>query len=285
MDALGSRKIFSILEGESRFRAVTDHLVRSDKGVEVGSYPELVEKIAELSFYNPEHVLLFRGQSADWFNIRGNTSIKPTIFRPVRGSRSSPGLLELRERYLRLAEADRIMAQEFSFSGRRRVTRYRILRWAILQHYEVCATPLLDVTHSLRVAASFATDQPGESQPVLYVLGVPALSGSVTSSSEQGFQIIRLSSICPPEARRPYFQEGYLLGEYPDLVTMDEKQNYEAYEIDFGRRLLAKFRLAVPDFWSSDYPALPMTALYPDQRDPLVDFTDKLKARLAGGKT
>jgi len=28
--------------------------------------------------------------------------------------------------------------------------------WAILQHYGVCDTPLVDLTHSLRVAASFA---------------------------------------------------------------------------------------------------------------------------------
>jgi hypothetical protein len=80
--------------------------------------------------------------------------------------------------------------------------------WAILQHYEVCDTPLLDVTNSLRVAASFATNNPAAEGPVLYVLGVPSLSGSITASSEQGLQIIRLSSICPPEARRPYFQEG-----------------------------------------------------------------------------
>jgi hypothetical protein len=66
-----------------------------------------------------------------------------------------------------------------------------------LQHYEVCGTPLLDVTHSLRVAASFATNDAVKGHnPTLYVLVVPALSGSVSASSDQGLQTIRLSSIC-----------------------------------------------------------------------------------------
>lgn len=281
METLGSRKIVSILGGDSKFRTVTNHLVRSTPGVAISTYPELVEKVAQLSFYNPEHVLLFRGQSRDWFNIKGNTSIKPGIFRPRRGERSSPHSIELSPRYKTLSDAELLVSKEFSFTGHQRMVRYRILRWAILQHYEVCPTPLLDVTHSLRVAASFAANDPSGEQPVLYVLGVPALSGSITASSEQGLQIIRLSSICPPEARRPYFQEGYLLGEYPDLVTMDEKQNYYPYEIDFGRRLLAKFHLARSGFWSRDYTAIPNEALYPDQRDPLVEFTGRIKARLS----
>jgi hypothetical protein len=130
------------------------------------------------------------------------------------------------------------------------------------------------------VAASFANNDGSGSDPVLYVLAVPSLSGSVTASSEQGIQTIRLSSICPPEARRPYFQEGYLLAEYPDLVTADEKQDYRPYEIDFGRRLLAKFRLSHSGFWSKDYTAIPIEALYPDERDPLVDFCRQIKARL-----
>jgi hypothetical protein len=112
---------------------------------------------------------------------------------------------------------------------------------------------------------------------MIYVLGVPSLSGSISASSEQGVQTIRLSSICPPEARRPYFQEGYLLAEYPDLATFHEKQNYRPHEIDFGRRLLAKFRLPRTGFWSRDYTAIPKAALYPDERDPMVGFCAQIK--------
>jgi hypothetical protein len=176
-----------------------------------------------------------------------------------------------------------MFSEDFSksqFLGKDRIVRHRLMRWAILQHYKVCDTPLLDVTHSLRVAASFATNDGADADAVLYVLAVPSVSGSVTASSEQGIQIIRLSSICPPEAQRPYFQEGYLLAEYPDLATFDEKQNYRPHEIDFGRRLIAKFRLPREGFWPSDYTPIPNRALYPDDRDDMVGFTNQILARL-----
>ena len=283
METLHSRKIISLLESDASFRSVTNHEIRSDRGAYIRDYPELVEKVAQLSFFNPEHVLLFRGQKRDWPNRRGNTSIKPTIFRPQSDGAKSPSSSDLARRYEVLTDAEQILSNDFwnsHFLGRKRIARHRLLRWAILQHYEVCGTPLLDVTHSLRVAASFATNDVSDSDPVLYVLAVPSLSGSVTASSEQGIQTIRLSSICPPEARRPYFQEGYLLAEYPDLVTVDKKQDYRPYEIDFGRRLLAKFRLSRVGFWSKDYTAIPNEALYPNQRDPLVKFAEQLKLRL-----
>jgi hypothetical protein len=282
METLRTRKIMSILSGDTSFRFVTNHNIRADYGAQVRDYPDLVEKVAQLSFYNPEHVLLFRGQRNDWPNSRGNTSIKPSIFRPANGTRPLDSF-EMTRRYHNLQFAEQLFSEAFSgssFIGRQRIVRHRLLRWAILQHYEICGTPLLDVTHSLRVAASFATNDAAEAEPVLYVLAVPSLSGSISASSEQGLQTIRLSSICPPDARRPYFQEGYLLAEYPDLITFSDKENYHPYEIDFGRRLLAKFRLPREGFWSQDYPAIPKEALYPNERDPLVAFTGQIKARL-----
>jgi hypothetical protein len=172
---------------------------------------------------------------------------------------------------LRNAEFEIVAAfKGHNYAGRERFERHRILQWAILQHYEICPTPLLDVTHSLRVAASFATDSRHLVDPLVCVLAAPNLAGSVTASSEQGIQIIRLTSICPPEAKRPYFQEGYLIGEYPDLVSYDEKRHYKPFEVDFGLRLLAKFRLNPNTFWSDkNFTPIPRDALYPDDRDPL----------------
>jgi hypothetical protein len=282
METIHNRKIVSILEGDADFHSASNHEIRSDRGIEARNFPDLVEKVAKLSFFNPEHVLLFRGQKKDWANSRGNTSIKPTIFRPTSGTRP-PDSVEVTRRYDVLGRAEQMFSEDFAqsrFLGRQRIVRHRLLRWAILQHYEVCGTPLLDVTHSLRVAASFATNDEADGEPVLYVLAAPSLSGSVTASSEQGIQIIRLSSICSPEARRPYFQEGYLVGEYPDLATFNEKQNYRPHEIDFGRRLIAKFRLPRGEFWPSDYTRIPNRALYPDDRDEMVKFTAQIRARL-----
>jgi hypothetical protein len=283
METLRSRKISSILRKDASFRFVTNHDIRADRGLLIRDFPELVENVARLSFFNAEQILLFRGQRRDWLNRRGNTSIKPTIFRSETDAAKPPSIAEMNRRYRILARAEQILANAFAqsrFVGRQRIVRHRLLRWAILQHYEVCGTPLLDMTHSLRVAASFATNDAADAEPVLYVLAVPSLSGSITASSEQGIQTIRLSSICPPDARRPYFQEGYLLAEYPDLATVGEKEDYRPYEIDFGRRLLAKFRLRQPGFWSRDYAAIPMEALYPDERDPMVELCRQIKAQL-----
>jgi len=282
METLHGRNFITILGNVPSFHAANNGTIRSDPGAAVREFPDLVEKVAQLSFYNPENVLLFRGQRRDWPNYRGNTSLKPTIFRPA-GGRKPLESFELTRRYRILGRAEDLLADEFThsgFLGRQRIVRHRLLRWAILQHYEVCDTPLLDFTHSLRVAASFATNDLSEADPMVYVLAVPALSGSISASSEQGIQTIRLSSICPPEARRPYFQEGYLLAEYPDLAAFDEKLNYRPHEIDFGRRLLAKFRLPRSGFWSRDYAAIPKAALYPDERDPLVSFCKQIADRL-----
>ena len=167
-----------------------------------------------------------------------------------------------------------------STPGSQRLRRQQILRWSILQHYEVCPTPLLDVTHSLRIAASFAALGDVEDAHVM-VIGVPHLSGAVTASADAGLQIIRLSSVCPPSAVRPHIQEGYLLGEYPEMARADQKQNYKHYEIDFGRRLVAKFRFRPREFWraSKDFPAVGRAALYPTQ-DPLLGITEAIKAKL-----
>jgi hypothetical protein len=106
------------------------------------------------------------------------------------------------------------------------------------------------------------------------VLGVPNLSGAITASAEAGLQIVRLSSVCPPTALRPHIQEGYLLGEYPEMAGYDQKQHYPHFEIDFGRRLIAKFRFNLKSFWKNDaFPKVKRPALYPNQNDPLFQLT------------
>ena len=49
---------------------------------------------------------------------------------------------------------------------------------------------------------------------------------------------VRLLSVCPSLARRPYFQDALLAG------TVDISDNYEdKNELDFNRRLVAKFTI------------------------------------------
>nr|QIG97580.1 FRG domain-containing protein [Bradyrhizobium sp. 6(2017)] len=102
-------------------------------------------------------MLLFRGQGADFRNIKRNSSLKPTLF---RGGRGNPDSATLVARFATMTRAEQILIAEYAKAkllGLERLKRHRILRWSILQHYEVCTTPLLDVTHSIRIAASFAS--------------------------------------------------------------------------------------------------------------------------------
>jgi len=70
------------------------------------------------------------------------------------------------------------------------------------------------------------------------------------------------------------------LGEYPEIADFEQKAHYDYYEMDFARRLIAKFRFEPRTFWSANFSALPMGALYPDARDQLFGLIHDLKADL-----
>lgn len=280
METIGSSTIQSFLGNDGEPERVSNTKVRASPGFSVGSYLELATRIATLNYLNPDYVLMFRGQSGDFLNRQRNTTLKPTIARPFEG-----GTIDYLARYERLRRAEELLVESYrqaGFRGHTRLQRQRILRWSILQHYEVCDTPLLDVTQSLRIAASFASKN-GTGPAYVFVLGVPNLSGAITASAEAGIQVVRLSSVCPPEAVRPHIQEGYLLGEYPDMDGAEQKNLYPAHEIDFGLRLIGKFRFDPGPFWahSADFPRVPTEALYPSASDdPLRRMGDRIRNSL-----
>lgn len=228
------------------------------KPFEVNTYRAFVEHVARLSYANPKQLLFFRGQDKDFQSRAGGSTIYPAIYRGDNVARR-----ELQYRFAQLDEAARILATRLksaTIEGHRDVARKKYIQWSILQHYEVVPTPLLDVTHSLRVACSFA--QHGSTDPTcyVYVLGLPFTSNRISIDSEDDIVNIRLLSICPPDALRPYFQEGYMVGTPDTTVDFDSKT-----ELDFRNRLVAKFAIprAPAHFWGKDFSATPMTALYP----------------------
>lgn len=286
METIGKSEAWGYFEDQqpSAVRA-TNSKIRHGTGHRVTSYMELAKKIAELQFRNPEHILLFRGQSKDYKNDKGNTTLKPSLLRHrAEDGFKPPESHVLDRRFSLLKEAEHRLVSEFDshkLEGRHKLARYRILRWSILQHYEVCLTPLLDVSQSIRVSASFASEEASQ-EAYFYVLAVPNVSGVVTASAEAGLQIVRLSGICPPTAVRPHIQEGYLLGEYPDIPDFDQKQHYAPYEIDFGRRLIAKFRLDMNHFWGDvNFQKIGRDALYPNAHDDLFRILHQLKQQVA----
>ena len=291
------RGVRSFIGGVYSENRVGNTKVRKDDGCEVTSFLDLTWKVAQLQFSNPEHMLLFRGQERDYLNYQGNTSLKPSIFHhrePTNGMAIAEQVYNPRVRNLsipegpltrnfeKLKEAERELNDAYrvgEHDGKMLMNRYRILRWAILQHYEVCGTPLLDVTQSLRVAASFACLENSSTVGYVYVLGVPNLSGTLTASAEAGLQVIRLSGICPATARRPHVQQGYLLGEYPEMGDWNQKERYPQNEIDPARRLVAKFKINPLTFWANNaqFPMIDREGLYQEQHDTLFQLTRPVK--------
>ncbi|MGH9971967.1 MAG: FRG domain-containing protein [Pyrinomonadaceae bacterium] len=284
METIGHQEIWSYYAASGGAKRVKDiATVRAGLGHRVTSFLELAKKVADLQFRNREHVLLFRGQGVDYLSGKNLTMLRPSIFRHTVPHKI-PGEAQLTRRFEKLKSAERELVYRYENAGLLKpelLKRQKILRWSILQHYHVCGTPLLDVTHSLRIAASFASLK-ATADAFVFVLGVPNLSGAITASAEAGLQIVRLSSVCPPTVVRPHIQEGYLLGEYPDISKYGQKALYHAYEIDFGRRLVAKFRFDPLTFWKPDtFPKVEEADLTPQAfDDPLSKLADEVRQAL-----
>lgn len=79
---------------------------------------------------------------------------------------------------------------------------------------------------------------------------MPYYINRISYNSEQDLVNIRLLSISPPKALRPYFQEGFLVG------TEDITYNYgnDKDELDLNNRLIAKFKIPNnTEFWGSEF--------------------------------
>lgn len=236
--------------------------VSSAPAFKVSTFRKLVEHTAKLSYKNKDHLLFYRGQANDYKNRKGNSTFYPSIYR-------GDYLLsrDITNRFDILEGASKALTDLFDkrkIEGHKDLKRRKSIQWSILQHYEVCATPLLDFTQSLRVACSFATMDNKDETANIFVFGLPYLTNRISINSEHDIINIRLLSICPPDALRPYFQEGYLLG------TDDVTTNYESKsELDFNNRLIAKFE--IPNnalFWGEGFHKIPRKSLYPDG-DPI----------------
>ncbi|HEY5176264.1 MAG TPA: FRG domain-containing protein [Terriglobales bacterium] len=240
---------------------------------EVTTFRLLVEHVARLAYANPDELVFFRGQDKDYQSRAGGTTLYPAIYRG-----DSLATRELRHRFDLLEQAARQLVERFrtaGVEGHRDLRRKPYIQWSILQHYEVVATPLLDLTQSLRVACSFAQLHGTDATCYVYVLGLPYLTNRISINSEHDIVNVRLLSICPPAALRPYFQEGYLAGTADVATEFDSKT-----ELDFRNRLIAKF--AIPRakaFWGSGFDQIPETALYP-RGDQILELCNALKSEL-----
>ncbi len=254
--------------------------IAAKNGHVVSSYRELLKKVAALHFHNPRFKLLFRGQVKDHkLNIRGEQGVHsclyPTIFRP-HASKPRKELLDTR--FQILLEAESLLRQKV-FD--RAVRDHQLVRWAILQHYGVCETPLLDVTQSLQIALSFACGN-GEDEGFLYILAFPQLTGPVSVALESLTQVIDLSPVCPPQALRPHFQTGALVGDYPAVTGREVSHDGKGMiGNSFACRLLTKFRLTNCQAWAPEgFSATPHDILFPDQDDEWFPLMQEIRSDL-----
>ena len=158
--------------------------------------------------------------------------------------------------------------------GLQMINKYPEISWSLLQHYEVCDTPLLDLSRSLHVACSFAQDANAGDTGIVYVLGMPWQLDAVGYNSHEELVNIELLTVCPPQAQRPFFQEGYLVGPFPNY-QLDHPQRRRQF--DFARRLVAKFKIPnTPDFWDEGFTQIPASKLYPPN-DPMYDLCKLIK--------
>ena len=236
----------------------------------VNTFPELVAQVARLAYYNKDQLLFFRGQGNDYRNRADSSTFLPSIYRGDYVNKS-----ELDYRFDNLEEACKQIVRKFEdekVTGYTEFRRKKLIQWSIIQHYEVCPTPLIDFTQSLRVACSFAFLGNSSDFGYIFVFGLPYLTNRISSNSEEDIVNIRLLSITPPDALRPYYQEGYLAG------TTDVTTDYESKsELDFNNRLIMKFKIPRKEsFWGKDFNIIPETALYP-QNDKILQICQEIK--------
>jgi hypothetical protein len=245
-------------------------LVANKDGFPVNRFRDLVMETARLSYLNKDHLLFYRGQTHDYRNRGNSSTFYPSIYRADYLAQR-----ELDNRFRVLNGSCDALVKLFvdrEINGFKEVKRRKFIQWSILQHYEVCSTPLLDFTHSLRVACSFALQNNILDKAYVYVFGLPYITNRITINSEHDLVNIRLLSICPPDALRPFFQEGYLAG------TDDVTNEYDLKsELDFNNRLIAKF--VIPNdgsFWGESFHQIPENSLYPDN-DPIEQVCNEIK--------
>lgn len=232
--------------------------LRASTGYPVTSFRQLVELVAELGYRNFRYNLLFRGQGGDWGDRFGKTTVYSTIFRPPRGSQTLPRAVR-EQRFSRLDNLVELLRERREeFPWRRRLHLYEESHFAVLQHYEICETPMIDVTHSLRVAVSFALAGAARQRGWLLVFGLPHPTGSISHFVDEQMTLVKLQNMCPPEALRPHFQEGWLVARLPWSRRRETRDN-------LANRLIGKYLLdnSTGTFWDEHFEPIPNDALFP----------------------
>lgn len=265
-----TRKLSLLCDENIKSKNTITSIVRGN-AIEVSSFYDLIMEIAELSYRNPDVMLFYRGQNNNY--MKNNiATLYPTIYRATDKSNINFDFKVLNEASIKLIAAlkadERIDSEEL-----KEIRKIKLLQYSILQHYEVCKTPLLDLTQSIKVACSFAILNNKNDIGYIYVLGLPYINGRISVDSEEYITNVRLLSISSSAAKRPFFQEGYLV---QTEFASDIENNIKLDELDFNRRLLAIYKFKNnQQFWGEERPISENT-LYPNN-DIMKEICNKIK--------
>ncbi|MCK4796689.1 MAG: FRG domain-containing protein [Spirochaetes bacterium] len=233
--------------------------IRNSSGFKVKTFRTLVRCMAALGYMNPHFNLLYRGQDKDYRNNVGSI-IYPSIFRPKSNKRLSK--IDIEGRFDRLGIIHKKLRNNNKITFLQKgLLSYPEYYYALVQHYETNPTPLIDLTHSLRVAATFALHEGASGY--IFVFGMPHPHGSISHFIDQEMVLVKLQNVCPPNALRPHYQEGYLVGNLPIKEERLDGDN-------LARRLIGKYYLDNSDgyFWDKEFTEIPKQALFP-ANDPI----------------
>jgi hypothetical protein len=244
----------------TRFGA-TVNKIRITEGLPIKTFQDLVEEVAVVTLNNKNYEMFYRGQTHDYKDSQGifykdktpKTVVYPSICRPDKKEdgtyKASIRKSQIIKRYEKMNKMIELAAGKYQ-----RMDEFYL---SLFQHYDVLPTPFIDITQSLRIAATFALRKSATGH--LYVFGLPYPNGSISYFTDQSIVLIKLQNISPRYAYRPRYQEGYLVGKFPIRPTKDGGDN-------LARRLVAKFYLdnSRGDFWDENFKPMPEKVLFPD---------------------
>ncbi|NPU99834.1 MAG: FRG domain-containing protein [Brevinematales bacterium] len=270
--------------------------VARNDGTIVNNYQKLLENNAMINYAYPKYMLFYRGQTYDIKNNSGHSVFYPTLYRVASGMNQISKDTKMKRINILKTSSNKLIDYLYQrkiinnnshlFIGIEKLKLFKELQYAILQHYEVCRTPLLDVTQSLRMACNFALhNREGNLQNIgyVFVFGMPYPHGGISYSTEDEFLNIRLSAVCMPKALRPHFQEAYLLGEFPlktelDLNRINNVEDIFRSKPNFACRLVAKFK--INGTIHEEIGDLGNKYIYPDENDEINLVCENIKKDL-----